>query len=216
MTSRGSDKERASQPPQLFSAVERAHRKYVFERRMRILSEVLSSLIPDNASVLDIGCGSGQISGLLLQRNPTISIQGLEVLERPECVINYRLFDGKTIPDGDGSVDICMFVDVLHHTENIEELLGEARRVSSRYVLIKDHAYGNAMDKMILKFMDWVGNRPHGVGLTYNYLRAGQWDLLFRRLGLKQVYWNQSIPLYVFPASILFGGNLHFVSLLEK
>jgi ubiquinone/menaquinone biosynthesis C-methylase UbiE len=215
MTGGGDDREGTPQPPQRFTAMERAHRKYVFERRTRILAEMLSRLIPDNASVLDIGCGNGRISSLLLQQNTTLSIQGLEVLERPECRINYGLFDGKTIPYEESSFDMCMFIDVLHHTEHIEELLREASRVSRRHVLIKDHLYGNTMDKVILKFMDWVGNRPHGVELTYNYLRAAQWDRLFRKLGLKQVFWNQSIPLYVFPANILFGRNLHFVSLLE-
>ena len=39
-------------------------------------------------------------------------------------------------------------------THNIKELLEEARRVSRRYVLIKDHICEGITDHIILKFMD--------------------------------------------------------------
>lgn len=109
-----------------------------------------------------------------------------------------------------------MFVDVLHHTVNIEGLLKEAQRVTSRYVLIKDHLCETKFDKYILSFMDWIGNRPYGVHLPYNYQSKQDWRRYVFVCGLGEVSWNENLPLYPFPFNHLFGRNLHFVALLEK
>jgi hypothetical protein len=109
-----------------------------------------------------------------------------------------------------------MFVDVLHHTHDIEALLSEACRVSCRYILIKDHLAENWVDYKILQFMDWVGNRPHGVVLPYNYRTASQWDRHFSRAGLKVTSREDRTSIYPFPFSAVFGRKLHFIALLEK
>jgi SAM-dependent methyltransferase len=166
--------------------------------------------------VLDIGCGDGTIAGLIMDRNPTVKIQGVEIAPRPTCRIACKPFDGKSLPHAPGSFDVCMFVDVLHHTHEIEALLLEACRVSRRYVLIKDHVAGNWLDFKILQFMDWVGNRPHGVVLPYNYQSRTQWDRYFSRAGLNAIARQDRVKLYPFPFSVLFGRKLHFIELFEK
>jgi hypothetical protein len=109
-----------------------------------------------------------------------------------------------------------MFVDVLHHTNNIREVLIEASRVSRRFVLIKDHLSESPIDFYTLKFMDWVGNRPHGVVLPNNYQSRSQWDTYFANAQLSLKAWRDQVPLYPFPFSGIFGRKLHFVALLEK
>src|SRR5712664_5011121 len=69
------------------------HRAFVFQRRTRVLAEILAAQIPQRASVLDIGCGDGTIGSLIAERRPDISIQGVEYLVRPECEIECRAFD---------------------------------------------------------------------------------------------------------------------------
>ena len=64
--------------------------------------------------------------------------------------------------------------------------------------------------------MDWVGNRPHGVVLTYNYQSRNEWADHFSKCGLKEVNWTTQVPLYPPPFSLLVGRGLHFVSLLKK
>jgi hypothetical protein len=112
-----------------------------------------------------------------------------------------------------------MFVDVLHHAPNsqgITRLLAEACRVSRRFVLIKDHLSESGFDFKTLQFMDWVGNRPHGVVLPYNYRSRDQWNQYFSLAGLNVHDWNDRIPIYPFPFSALFGRRLHFIARLEK
>ena len=177
---------------------------------------MLAAQIPQNASVLDIGCGDGTIGSLIAELRPDIRIEGVEFLVRPGCKIECHSFDGITLPFPSGSFDVCLFVDVLHHTEDPSVLLREAARVSRSFVLIKDHLDENAFDNLTLRFMDWVGNRPHGVVLTYNYQNHKQWTEHFSNWGLAEVSWTTQVPLYPWPLRLLAGRALHFVSLLKK
>jgi SAM-dependent methyltransferase len=192
------------------------HRALVSPRRTHILAGLLAAQIPPRASVLDIGCGDGTIGSLLAQRRPDIAIQGVEFLARPECKIECRAFDGVSLPFPDGSFDLCLFVDVLHHTQDPGVLLREAARVSRSWVLLKDHLDENVFDHLTLRFMDWVGNRPHGVVLTYNYQSRRKWEKYFFKCGLAEMNWSTQVPLYPVPMSLLAGRGLHFVSLLRK
>jgi SAM-dependent methyltransferase len=196
-----------------------AHERAVFGRRVRVLADLLSARIPEAASVLDIGCGDGTIARLIAQNSPAVSIRGIEFAPRSTCLVDCDAFDGTTIPHPSGSFDVCMFVDVLHHApdeQGIARLLSEACRASRRFVLIKDHLCESRFDFRTLQFMDWVGNRPHGVLLPYNYQSRAQWDRTFFQAGLKVLSWNDRIPTYPFPFSALFGRRLHFVALLAK
>lgn len=196
--------------------ISRLHHAFVFHRRTRVLAELLAAQIPQGASVLDVGCGDGTIASRIAELRPDISIQGVEFLVRPECKIACRSFDGRTIPYPDASFDICLFVDVLHHTQDPAILLREAVRVTRDFVLLKDHLDENFLDDTTLRFMDWVGNRPHGVVLTYNYQSRKQWAAHFSSCGLLEENWNGALPLYPWPCSLLVGRGLHFISLLKK
>jgi SAM-dependent methyltransferase len=180
---------------------------------------MLAGRIPAGASVLDIGCGDGTIASLMKTYDPSMSVQGIEFAPRENCRIECQAFDGRVIPHPDASFDVCMFVDVLHHVGDqagIAALLCEARRVTRGFVLIKDHLSENWLDFKTLQFMDWVGNRPHGVVLPYNYQDRGQWNRYFDQARLKLEDWETKIPLYPRPFSALFCRQLHFIALLEK
>lgn len=192
------------------------HHRFVFRRRVKILSAALLPLInPGIKTMLDVGSGDGTISKLMQENNAAIKISGIDIMERQNSLIPVKLYDGKHIPYDDDSFDGSMFIDVLHHLTNIRELLTEAKRVSRKYILIKDHQYKTGFDFKILMFMDKVGNKPHGVALEYNYLKEKEWETIFKDLGLKMINKKTGIPLYPFPFSLLFGRKLHFVCMLE-
>ena len=196
--------------------ISRWHRAFVVQRRTRVLAELLAAQIPQGASVLDIGCGDGSIASRIGELRPDTSAQGVEFLVRPGCKIECRSFDGITLPYPDASFDVCLFVDVLHHTEDPAILLREAVRVTRRFVLLKDHLDENILDDITLRFMDWVGNRPHGVVLTYNYKSRKEWAEYFSKCGLQEVSWNSDVPFYPWPFRPVVGRGLHFVALLTK
>ena len=199
------------------SWIARSHRALVFGRRARVLADAVAPLIPADArTVLDIGCGDGTIAGLLSERRPALAIEGVEVIPRPSCRIPCRAFDGSQLPFADRSFDVCLFVDVLHHTTDVTQLLREAARVSRSCVVLKDHLSESSFDHATLQAMDWVGNRPHGVTLTYNYQSLSQWQQHFTSCGLQAAQLSTDLPLYPFPFSIIFGRKLHFVAQLRK
>jgi len=200
----------------LLRAVKRAHQTLVHHRRVRVLAAALAAQIPPNASVLDIGCGDGTIASLIAQQRPDITIQGVEILPRPDCQIACQPFDGSTLPFPDNSVDLCMLVDVLHHITEVRILLREAARVSRSHILLKDHLSENALDHATLRLMDWVGNRPHGVTLPYNYQSRAQWYAHFTVCNLAPATFSTNLPLYPAPFSAVVGRNLHFLALLQK
>jgi SAM-dependent methyltransferase len=196
------------------TAVGALHRDLVFGRRVRVLARHLAALLPRNASVLDVGCGDGSISAVLQQLRGDLQLRGIDVLARPDTRIPVDLFDGRTIPHGDRSFDVVMFVDVLHHTDDPNVLLREAIRVARQAVVIKDHNRDGFLSGFTLRFMDWVGNAHHGVVLPYNYWPAKRWRQAFAELGLQPTESRTKLGLYPGPADWVFGRRLHFVALL--
>ena len=134
------------------------HEKLVFGRRVRVLSDWFAQLTPQGARVLDVGCGDGLISALLRGKRPDVEILGVDVLLREHSHIPVQSFDGMRLPFEDGSFDVVLFSDVLHHTAEPLELLREARRVAGQCVLMKDHYRKGLGAGARLRLMDWVGN----------------------------------------------------------
>ncbi|MCK7593318.1 class I SAM-dependent methyltransferase [Pseudomarimonas salicorniae] len=191
------------------------HGSLVLSRRRNVLASRLSSLIPTGSKVLDIGCGSGEVAAEILERRPDLSISGVDVLVRPQTAIPVAEFDGEHIPLPDRSVDICMFVDVLHHIEQPRRLLEEAARVSKGGLLIKDHVLDGPLARATLSVMDWVGNARFGVALPYNYLTAPDWNELRESLRMNETARVGRLGLYGPVAGLLFERNLHFIARWE-
>ena len=134
--------------------------------------DYLAEFLPAAGRVLDIGCGTGKISRLLMERNPKLKVEGIEV----------KAFDGKRIPFADKAFDAVIFVDVLHHTNKHSALLKEAFRVSKGAVVIKDHICRTTFDFVVLAFMDCVGNRSLGIRSIHNYYSQSKWRKIKWRL----------------------------------
>lgn len=192
----------------------RAHNKLVFQRRKRTLVRMLAEFLTGNKSFVDVGSGDGSIALLVKQSLGDAKVSGIDILVRPDTAIEVKEFDGKKIPHEDNFADAVTFVDVLHHTDNPDELLSEAARVARKCVVIKDHLSESRFDFAVLRFMDWVGNAPHGVVLPYNYAPRAEWERRFADAGLQIDAFTTDVPLYPWPFSMLFGRSLHFVARL--
>jgi SAM-dependent methyltransferase len=190
------------------------HDRFVHSRRVRVLADLFSGLIPEDASVLDVGCGDGLLASAISGRRPDVTIRGVDVLAREQTRIPVEMFDGTTIPLEDASVGAVMFADVLHHVEDPMPLLREARRVARTAVVIKDHLLEGFLAGPTLRFMDRAGNARHGVSLPYNYWPRRRWRDAFDGLGLEVETWREDLGLYPAPADRVFGRSLHFIARL--
>src|SRR5262245_58960691 len=176
--------------------IESIHSAYDEERRIRCLTCHLSELLPKYVSVLDVGCGSGQLARTISQERRDLSFSGIDVLLREKPWMAVRTFDGRNIPFESACMDVVMFVDVLHHADNPMTLLCEATRVAKKCVIIKDHLLEGVLAGPTLRFMDHIGNARYGVSLPGNYWCRRDWEQAFVANGMKPVEWRERLRLY--------------------
>lgn len=192
------------------------HGRLVHQRRVAVIADVLAPWLPEDGVVADIGSGDGAVAVQILARRPRLRIEGFDVMARPHAAIPVREFDGRRLPLDDRSVDAVILVDVLHHCDSPGDMLAEALRVSRRLILIKDHRLGHPAARAMLTAMDWVGNRPHGVVLPFNYWDERRWRAAWDRLGLRVLHYEATVNLYPFPFSLVLNSGLHFAAALER
>ncbi|MEO8756684.1 MAG: methyltransferase domain-containing protein [Devosia sp.] len=187
---------------------------WYYNRRIWILSRALAQAIPGRGSVLDIGCGDGQLARALMKLRPDLKTEGVDVVARPKTLIPVAQYDGMTLPFADKSFDYVTIVDVLHHTTDPSVVLSEASRVARSGVVIKDHLREGLWAQATLAFMDWCGNIGDGVPLPYNFLSRNEWQGAFFKSKLQSVATTEKLDIYLPPARWLFDRSLHFVSFL--
>ncbi len=99
------------------------------ERAVDALSEV-------NGRILLLGCGAGRYARALVRHLPGRIVIGGDLSRRAlsEAVAvgagpHYLAFDAQELPFIDESFDAVLFLDVLEHVPNPDQLLGECARV---------------------------------------------------------------------------------------
>lgn len=196
--------------------LQKMHGKLVLFRRVNRLAKSIAQLLPEVATVIDLGCGDGTIGHLITIQRPRIILEGYDVLIRPEAAIPVHSFDGVHLPLEENVVDVVIIVDVLHHTEAPMALLREAYRVTRKFIIIKDHRLDRPCAELMLRFMDWIGNRPHNVVLPYNYWPEESWRAKWSEIGLHIDHYQTDLDLYPWPVKLLFERGLHFLVRLSK
>ena len=100
-----------------------------------VLLKKLSQL--SYCSVLDLGCGTGEMLRLLSERDETVKLSGIDLSENMLKVADEKLHgrvelvlgDSEHLPFPDGSFDVVYCNDSFHHYPAPEHVLAEVRRV---------------------------------------------------------------------------------------
>jgi SAM-dependent methyltransferase len=196
--------------------IRKLHGLFVRESRADAIARNLAELIPhDASSILDVGCGDGLIDQAIMARRSGLSIEGIDLFPRPEALIPVRPFDGRAIPCADKSYDAVIFIDVLHHVSDRRALLQEAARVARQAILIKDQFAEGQPTRVLLRFMDLIGNAGYSFAWSANYWSRQQWQQTFKDLNLAVIESRNRLGLYPAPASWLFERTFHFAARLD-
>ena len=97
--------------------------------------EIIASLVPQGARVLDLGCGTGELLAHL-QQHKGCTGYGIEIddanvhacVQRGINVIQLNLEEGLALFD-DASFDVVLQLDTLQHLRNTAHMLRETARV---------------------------------------------------------------------------------------
>jgi len=107
----------------------------------RFRYSIFLSWVDKSAKILDIGCGDGFLSSLLIEKKDC-SVTGLDISEVAAEKAKARGVDvvvanvEEPLPFEDNSFDFVIATEVLEHITLSEELLLEMARVSRRYLLV--------------------------------------------------------------------------------
>lgn len=178
--------------------------KWLYQQRAKMLYKEVYKHLSRGEKVLDIGAGNGYL-GELLNRNFKITL--LDIVDYNQSKLPLKLFDGEKIPFGNDHFNTSLILSVLHHAPYPKRLIKEAKRVSSRILVVED-TYTTYLGKLFLNFWDLIWDSTIGIGTSYNFNTSEGWERVFKELGLKVTH----------KSKILNSLRLHTLSLfiLEK
>ncbi len=146
--------------------------------RAKLISDLYGNYLGAGDCVLDVGCGNGIVDKVLKERLK-IKIIGTDIKD-------YRLekFEFKTmvrpdkLPFSDNEFTWILFNDVLHHSENILELLREGLRVGKRLLIFEmQPSLAAGIADVALNFF-----HDKGMPVPLNFLKISEWENLLGQL----------------------------------
>ena len=99
----------------------------------------------------------------------------MDVVRRPEAVVEPVLYDGSHLPFESGHFDLALAVDAVHHADAPAVFLAELARVARRWIVLKDHTYETAAGASMLRVLDEIGNRRFSIRSPGRYQRGFEW-----------------------------------------
>jgi len=142
--------------------------------------------IKEGSKILDLGCGSG-IAAREFQDFFKAKVIGIDIRDNRLVPIPFQIFDGKNLPFENDSFDIVLINYVLHHCEDPETLLREAKRVAKRIIIFEDLPEGFlAKLRCQIHQITFFGGKR-----TFNFKKREEWKKIFEKLGLKIIAQNQ-------------------------
>ncbi|MFH1592603.1 MAG: class I SAM-dependent methyltransferase [Candidatus Woesearchaeota archaeon] len=163
------------------------------------VAKIISDLCPDNSYILDYGCDDGSTAKRVMKFNPSLKIVGVDIQSNRPAKIPRKTYDGKKIPYPSNTFDIVMSLDVLHHTKNIPEHIKEMKRVSKKYLIIKDHMRYGFFSKLLISFTDYISNVSYGIKCAFNFPLKKEWYQMFK---------EQNLDLIKNPKKLNFGFGI--------
>ena len=103
----------------------------------------------------------------------------------------------------------------VNNSTEIEKIINFLKS-NSDFILIKDHYEFSLISRLILRFMDFIGNYYNNVNIPKNYFTKNSYKNLIKKLNL--INYKEITDYYYYSKIFLFFSNpkLHFISILKK
>lgn len=153
----------------------------IYEIGARQMCEECRDFIDNGSKILDLGCGSG-IAAKNFQKFFKAKVRGVDVRDNRIVPIPFEITDGEKLPFNNNYFDVTLINFVLHHCQNPEKLLKEAKRVSKKIIIFEDLPEG-----ILSKLRCYIHQITFfgGEKRKFNFKTRKEWEKLFQELGLK-------------------------------
>jgi ubiquinone/menaquinone biosynthesis C-methylase UbiE len=146
------------------------------------------NFLENGEKIVDIGSGNGLICFHLRQEG--FDVTPLDVVDMPfDKSVQPIVYDGKIMPFEDKAFDTAIILTVLHHTDEPEMIIKEAKRIAKRIIIIED-IYKNPIQKYATFAMDWLVNLGYSYNPHTNKEDKG-WRNTFQEMDLKLIHTTQ-------------------------
>lgn len=208
--------ERAPGVSRLLAPLGSLHHEHVRLPRAARLVEVLSALGGASESLLDVGAGDGLIGAALAARLGASRAVGVDVRPQRGAALPTVAYDGARLPFDDRSFELVVLSDVLHHAADPRLLLGEALRVASRVVLLKDHLAFSPLTHALLWAMDVAGNLEQGVEVRAHYFEPASLWATLEAAGAELGELRWPLEIHAPALGLVLPSRLHFAASLRR
>lgn len=162
--------------------------------RGRLVLESFEPWIKSNDKILDIGCGTGIISSVIIH-NFRVKVTGCDIKNCLDHKIPFYLIpkNGK-LPFHDRSFDVAMLNDVLHHINNTgqKKVIREALRVAKKVLIFEDEP------TLVVKIFDILLNKFHydSLDTPLTFKTRSEWAKVFKSIKTGYLFKNVRRPFW--------------------
>jgi len=149
------------------SIIQRMLRKRAAAKARSIDHAIGSLTSAENSNplrILDIGAAEGYLGDELANRHRA-HVELVDIANGFRSPLPHHVYDGKHLPFPDNAFDAATIYFVLHHTNDADQVLREARRVATRRVVIVESWARGPIRNWVLIIADRLANA----------LRGGRW-----------------------------------------
>jgi SAM-dependent methyltransferase len=160
------------------------------------LIELFKPYIEGIDSVLDIGTGTSIPIHIVAENFPEVRYNTVDVVDiRKRKKLPFVIYDGKNLPFDNSEFDVSILNETLHHCEDPDSVLIEARRVAKSIYVIEHFPNPNTDIKELVRTeINALKNFDLNCQI-YKPFTDQSLDLLFKKAGLK-VWDKVEIPYY--------------------
>ncbi len=162
--------------------------RYRAERKAALITRAIEQEIENEhrPRILDLGAGEGYV-GQSLQAQLNADVVLADVRKSNKTTLPFLKVDGVGIPLEDQSVDITVVVFVLHHVKDPEQLIQEAKRVTSGPIVVVESTCEGPVWCWLLERVDRFANWLRSDGAmgeqVVHFRSPEEWLCMMRRGG---------------------------------